>query len=128
MHTAMNQSRFGSLWLWAGVLPRLVRSDQVLLLIKNLALRQQLLFFKRQHRRPRLAGMDKLFWVLLCRSLDFLETDPDCGFTRVLHSVPDAVVSENLRKWLFAISLGFSVTISVRKSRFLAPGCRTARA
>jgi putative transposase len=37
------------------------------LLVENLALRQQLAVFKRTHRRPRLAALDKLFWVALRR-------------------------------------------------------------
>jgi hypothetical protein len=37
------------------------------LLIENLALRQQLAVFKRQHSRPRLTPSDKIFWVLLRR-------------------------------------------------------------
>jgi len=57
---------FGFMRLWFGVFVRLVRSRQILLL-ENLALRQQLAVFKRKHRRPTLASMDKLFWVLLCR-------------------------------------------------------------
>ena len=37
------------------------------LLLENLALRQQLTVFKRRNRRPKLAGLDKLFWVLARR-------------------------------------------------------------
>ena len=54
------------LWLWLGVLLRLFRSRQTVM-IENLALRQQLAVFKRQRRRPRLGTMDKLFWVILRR-------------------------------------------------------------
>ena len=43
---------------------RLFRSRQILL-IENLALRQQLAVFKRQHSRPTLTAADRLFWVLL---------------------------------------------------------------
>ena len=43
---------------------RLFRSRQILL-IENLALRQQLAVFKRQHSRPRLTAADRLFWALL---------------------------------------------------------------
>jgi len=57
---------FSILRLWVGVLVRLFRSRQSLL-IENLALRQQLAVFKRQRRRPRLTGTDKLFWLLLHR-------------------------------------------------------------
>jgi putative transposase len=53
---------FSILQLWMGALIRLFRSRQSLL-IENLALRQQLAVFKRQRRRPRLTGTDKLFWV-----------------------------------------------------------------
>ena len=54
----------GFLWLWAGAFMRLFRSRQILL-IENLALRQQLAVFKRQHSRPTLTAADRLFWVLL---------------------------------------------------------------
>src|SRR5215831_6601883 len=37
------------------------------LLLENLAMRQQLVVFKRQRSRPRLVATDKLFWVLLRR-------------------------------------------------------------
>jgi hypothetical protein len=57
---------FDLLWLWFGVLLRLFRSRQVVM-IENLALRQQLAVFKRRRRRPKLATMDKLFWVILRR-------------------------------------------------------------
>ena len=57
---------FDLLWLWFGVLLRLFRSRQVVM-IENLALRQQLAVFKRRRRRPRLAAMDRLFWVILRR-------------------------------------------------------------
>lgn len=56
----------GLLRLWDGVLIRLFRSRQTLM-IENLALRQQLAVFKRQHSRPRLAAVDRHFWVLLRR-------------------------------------------------------------
>lgn len=42
---------------------RLFRSRRSLLL-ENLALRRQLVVFKRKHPRPRLTAFDKLFWVL----------------------------------------------------------------
>ena len=57
---------FDVLRLWFGLLKRLLRSRQSLL-IENLALRQQLAVFKRQNRRPRLLATDKLFWVVLRR-------------------------------------------------------------
>ena len=55
---------FDVLRLWFGLLKRLLRSRQSLL-IENLALRQQLAVFKRQNGRPRLVATDKLFWVVL---------------------------------------------------------------
>lgn len=57
---------FDPLWLWFGVLLRLFRSRQTVM-IENLALRQQLAVFNRRRCRPRLAIMDKLFWVILRR-------------------------------------------------------------
>ena len=57
---------FDLVWLWFGVLLCLFRSRQTVM-IENLALRQQLAVFKRRRRRPRLATMDKLFWVILRR-------------------------------------------------------------
>ena len=75
---------FGFLWLWAGAIMRLFRSRQILL-IENLALRQQLAVFKRQHSRPTLTAADRLFWVLL-RALWF-------SWRKVLIMVsPDTVV------------------------------------
>ena len=38
-----------------------------MLLLENLALRQQLAALKRRHARPRLAVFDKLFWVMARR-------------------------------------------------------------
>ena len=49
-----------------GVIVRLFRSREALL-IENLVLRQQLAVFKRKHSRPRLAGMDKCFWIVVRR-------------------------------------------------------------
>jgi hypothetical protein len=57
---------FDLLRLWSGILHQFLRSRQSLL-IGNLALRQQLAVFKRQHSRPRLTPSDKIFWVLLRR-------------------------------------------------------------
>jgi len=54
------------LLLWLGAIHRLFRSRQDLL-VENLALRQQLSVFKRRNRRPRLAVLDKLFWILARR-------------------------------------------------------------
>ena len=52
--------------LWFEAIVSLFRSRQDLLL-ENLALRQQLSVFQRRNRRPKLAVLDKLFWVLARR-------------------------------------------------------------
>jgi DDE family transposase len=57
---------FDLLRLCFGLLVRLFHSRESLP-IENLVLRQQLAVFKRRHSRPRLAAMDKLFWVALRR-------------------------------------------------------------
>src|SRR5689334_6579937 len=62
----MNLLMFGFMRLWFGVFGRLFRSREILLL-ENLALRQQLPVFKRKNHRPTLRSIDKLFWVLLRR-------------------------------------------------------------
>src|SRR5258705_6339108 len=49
--------------LLIGVILRLFRARRTLLL-ENLALRQQLAALKRQRPGPRLAVLDKVFWVL----------------------------------------------------------------
>ena len=54
---------FRSLRLWLGLLLRCFRSHRGLLL-ENLALRQQLIVFKRKRAKPRLSFLDKLFWML----------------------------------------------------------------
>jgi putative transposase len=54
------------LLLWIGVLIRLFRSRGNLVL-ENLVLRQQLAVLKRRRPRPRLALVDKLFWVTVSR-------------------------------------------------------------
>ena len=51
--------------LFVGAILRLLRTRRGLLL-ENLALRQHAVL-KRKHARPRLAALDKLFWVLLRR-------------------------------------------------------------
>src|SRR5215813_5573036 len=58
---------FRFLRLWFGAILRLFRSRQDLL-VENLALRQQLSVLKRRNRRPKLAVLDKLFWVLARRN------------------------------------------------------------
>src|ERR1035437_1878382 len=45
---------------------RLLRTRRRLLL-ENMALRQQLEVLKRRHPRPRMASLDKLFWILAQR-------------------------------------------------------------
>jgi len=57
---------FHFLRLWFEAIVSLFRSRQDLLL-ENLALRQQLSVFQRRNRRPKLAVLDKLFWVLARR-------------------------------------------------------------
>src|SRR6201997_502844 len=57
---------FRFLRLWLGAIVRLFRSRQDLL-VENLALRRQQLTVKRRNRRPKLAVLDKLFWVLARR-------------------------------------------------------------
>ena len=57
---------FCLLWLWWGLLIQCFRSHRKLLL-ENLALRQQLTVFKRKHPKPKLAPIDKFFWVLARR-------------------------------------------------------------
>jgi hypothetical protein len=46
-----------------GTITRLFSTRRSLVL-ENLALRQQLVVFKRRHRKPRLGLFDKLFWVV----------------------------------------------------------------
>jgi putative transposase len=55
--------------LGLGLLPRCFRSHRSLLL-ENLALRQQLAVLKRKHPRPRMGGVDKIFWVFVRRFWD----------------------------------------------------------
>jgi hypothetical protein len=45
-----------------GTITRLFSTRRSLVL-ENLALRQQLVVFKRRHRKPRLSLFDNLFWV-----------------------------------------------------------------
>jgi len=52
--------------LWLGAILRLFPSQRDLL-VENLALRQQLSVFQRRNRRPKLALLDKLFWVMARR-------------------------------------------------------------
>jgi len=71
---------FNLVRLGFGFLVRLFRSRESLL-IENLVLRQQLAVFKRKHSRPRLAVMDKCFWIVVRRCLVFVENSPNCGYT-----------------------------------------------
>jgi len=57
-----NQLMLRLLRLFLGLLFRCFCSRRVLLL-ENLALRQQLLVFKQRKQRPMLAPFDKLFWI-----------------------------------------------------------------
>ena len=52
--------------LWFEAIVRVFGSRQDLL-SENLALRQQLSVFRRRNRQPKLAVLDKLFWVLARR-------------------------------------------------------------
>src|SRR5271157_988660 len=52
--------------LYLGMLVRLLRARRSLLL-ENLVLRQQLVVLKRRHPKPRIARLDKLFWVAVRR-------------------------------------------------------------
>jgi putative transposase len=58
---------FATIRLWVGSISRLFCSRRSLLL-ENLALRQQLVVFKRRHPRPRLSFFDKLFWLAVRRA------------------------------------------------------------
>src|SRR5712691_11648523 len=70
--------------LLAGAILRLFQSRRMLLL-ENLALRQQLAVLKRRHPRPRLSAFDKFFWVLARRFWS--------GWTQILIIVgPETVV------------------------------------
>src|SRR2546425_771543 len=55
---------FELLRLWLGALYRVFCTRRNLIL-ENLALRQQLAVLKRQHPRPKLGPLDKLFWVVV---------------------------------------------------------------
>src|SRR5437870_4980719 len=55
---------FELLRLWLGSVYRVFCTRRSLLL-ENLALRQQLAVLKRQHPRPKLGPLDKLFWVVV---------------------------------------------------------------
>src|SRR6267143_1799808 len=56
----------GAIGVLIGAFLRLFRARRILLL-ENLALRQQLAVYRRRHPRPKLAAFDKLFWVLARR-------------------------------------------------------------
>jgi len=56
----------GVIGVLIGAFLRLFRARRILLL-ENLALRQQLAVYRRRHPRPKLAAFDKLFWVLARR-------------------------------------------------------------
>jgi putative transposase len=57
---------FNPFFLWFGALARVFHSRRGVVL-ENLALRQQLAVLKRRHLKPRLALVDKLFWVVASR-------------------------------------------------------------
>jgi len=55
---------------WLGILLRTLRSaarTRRELALENLALRQQLAVWKARQPRPRLAEMDRIFWIVLSR-------------------------------------------------------------
>src|SRR5882762_6275363 len=56
----------GAIGVLIGAFLRLFRARRILLL-ENLALRQQLAVYRRRHPRPKLAAFDKLVWVLARR-------------------------------------------------------------
>ena len=72
---------FRFIGLCLGTLVRLLSARRSLLL-ENLALRQQLAVLKRQHPRPRLDLVDKLFWVAVRRFWSGMATIPHCGHAR----------------------------------------------
>ncbi len=57
---------FSIIAVLTGTMLRVFRTRRNLLL-ENLVLRQQLTVFKRKRPRPRIAALDKLFWVLARR-------------------------------------------------------------
>jgi hypothetical protein len=61
-----SDTMFELLRLWFGALFRIFHARRSLML-KNLALRQQLAVLKRRHPKPRLDPFDKLFWVVARR-------------------------------------------------------------
>ena len=102
-------------WTLAGAFVRLFRSRQSLL-IENLALRKQLVVFKRHNPRPRLAAGDKLFWVSLQRFWSrwksaLIVVSPDtvvgghrAGFKlywRLISRVRKPVISQNFKRAVF---------------------------
>src|SRR5262249_27362579 len=116
------QAMLGVLRLWVGVTIRMFRSRRSLL-IENLGLRQQLAVFKRRNSRPRLAALDKLFWVLLRRYCSswkaaLIVVSPDtvvrwhrCGFqlywrliSRVRKPIGRRPVTEEIRELIFKMA------------------------
>ena len=112
----------GVLRLCVGLTIRVFRSRQSLL-IENLALRQQLAVFKRRNSRPRLAALDKLFWVLLRRywsswKAALIVVSPDtvvrwhrCGFqlywrliSRVRKPIGRRPVTKEVRELIFQMA------------------------
>lgn len=74
-------------------IPALVQSlfkSRRQLLLENLALRQQLAMLRQSVKRPRVATLDRVFWVMFSRYVD--------GWLMVLHALhPDTVVRRNSR-------------------------------
>ncbi|HWB53497.1 MAG TPA: hypothetical protein VG722_04865 [Tepidisphaeraceae bacterium] len=75
---------FAIIQLCLGTISRLFRSRRTLLL-ENLALRQQLVVFKRRHPRPRLGSLDKLFWLTARRNLQNDVRESDVGSIARIH-------------------------------------------
>ena len=49
---------------------RLIVTSRTEIILENIALRQQLCVLSRRKRRPRLRGLDRVFWVWLSRIWD----------------------------------------------------------
>ena len=72
---------FDRLRLWFGLLVRLFRSRESLL-VENLALRQQLAVFKRDTQAPQIGSPGKVVVGCAPALLIFVEKRPDCGHAR----------------------------------------------
>ena len=68
------------------------------LVLENAALRQQLGVLRRQVKRPRLTGSDRLFWVVLLRF-----------WPRCLRPIPKSLYRGRFAFWRIGLSCGDSV-------------------